>query len=216
MTSKAPLAAVLALFCFGTTTAAQDWPNRPITLVVPFAAGGGIDTTARVQALALSEVLGQSVIVENIGAAGGTVGSARVAKSPPDGYTFLIGNSGTHAYSQSLYKKRPYDAAADFEPISLVSKSPRILIVRKDLPASNLQEFIAYAKANQAKMQYGSAGVGSERICRAHCSISHWGWISCTCPTVARGTRCRICSEAASTTCATRSRPALSRPGAGR
>lgn len=161
MTSKAPLAAVLALFSFGTTAAAQDWPNRPITLVVPFAAGGGIDTTARVQALALSEVLGQSVIVENIGAAGGTVGSARVAKSPPDGYTFLIGNSGTHAYSQSLYKKRPYDAAADFEPISLVSESPRILIVRKDLPASNLQEFIAYAKANQAKMQYGSAGVGS-------------------------------------------------------
>ena len=82
MTPKAPLAAVLALFCFGTTTAAQDWPNRPITLIVPFAAGGGIDTTARVQALALSEVLGQSVIVENIGAAGGTVGSARVAKSP--------------------------------------------------------------------------------------------------------------------------------------
>lgn len=161
MTSKATLAAVLALVCFGTAAAAQDWPNRPITLVVPFAAGGGIDTTARVQALALSEVLGQSVIVENIGAAGGTVGSARVAKSPPDGYTFLIGNSGTHAYSQSLYKKRPYDAAADFEPISLVSESPRILIVRKDLPANNLQEFIAYAKANQAKMQYGSAGVGS-------------------------------------------------------
>ena len=161
MTSKALLAAVLALFCSGTTAAAQDWPNRPITLVVPFAAGGGIDTTARVQALALSEVLGQSVIVENIGAAGGTVGSARVAKSPPDGYTFLIGNSGTHAYSQWLYKKQPYDAVADFEPISLVSESPRILIVRKDLPASNLQEFIAYAKANQAKMQYGSAGVGS-------------------------------------------------------
>jgi tripartite-type tricarboxylate transporter receptor subunit TctC len=161
MTSKAILGAVLALFCFGTTAAAQDWPNRPITLVVPFAAGGGIDTTARVQALALSEVLGQSVIVENIGAAGGTVGSARVAKSPPDGYTFLIGNSGTHAYSQWLYKKQPYDAAADFEPISLVSESPRILIVRKDLPANNLQEFIAYAKANQAKMQYGSAGVGS-------------------------------------------------------
>ena len=161
MTLRVPLAAVLALFCFGTTAAAQDWPNRPITLIVPFAAGGGIDTTARVQALALSEVLGQSVIVENIGAAGGTVGSSRVAKSPPDGYTFLIGNSGTHAYSQSLYKKRPYDAAADFEPISLVSESPRILIVRKDLPVSNLQDFIAYAKANQGKMQYGSAGVGS-------------------------------------------------------
>lgn len=158
---KVPLAALFVLFWFAAPTAAQDWPNRPLTLVVPFAAGGGIDTTARVQALVLSEVLGQPVTVENIGAAGGTVGSARVAKSAPDGYTFLIGNSGTHAYSQSLYKKRPYDAAADFEPIALVSESPRILIVRKDLPVSNLQNFIAYAKANQAKMQYGSAGVGS-------------------------------------------------------
>jgi tripartite-type tricarboxylate transporter receptor subunit TctC len=161
MMSKGRLVALLALVCFGTTAAAQSWPDRPLTLVVPFAAGGGIDATARVQALALSEVLGQSVIVENIGAAGGTVGSARVAKSAPDGYTFLIGNSGTHAYSQSLYKKRPYDAAADFEPIALVSESPRILIVRKDLPVGNLQDFVAYTKANQGKMQYGSAGVGS-------------------------------------------------------
>jgi tripartite-type tricarboxylate transporter receptor subunit TctC len=152
--------AVFALAALTASAAAQDWPNRAITLVVPFAAGGGIDTSARVQALALTEILGQAV-VENIGAAGGTIGSARVAKAAPDGYTLLIGNSGTHAYSQSLYAKRPYDAAADFEPIGLVSESPRILIARKDFPANNLQEFIAYAKANQAKMQYGSAGVGS-------------------------------------------------------
>jgi tripartite-type tricarboxylate transporter receptor subunit TctC len=152
--------AVFALAALTASAAAQDWPNRAITLVVPFAAGGGIDTSARVQALALTEILGQAV-VENIGAAGGTIGSARVAKAAPDGYTLLIGNSGTHAYSQSLYAKRPYDAAADFEPIGLVSESPRILIARKDLPANNLQEFIAYAKAHQAKMQYGSAGVGS-------------------------------------------------------
>ena len=161
MVLKALLAIGFALLSFAGTAAAQDWPNRAITLVVPFAAGGGIDTSARVQALALSEILGQAVVVENIGAAGGTVGSARVAKAAPDGYTLLIGNSGTHAYSQSLYSKRPYDAAADFEPIGLVSESPRILIARKDLPANNLQEFIAYAKANQSKMQYGSAGVGS-------------------------------------------------------
>jgi len=161
MVLKALVAIGFALLSLAGTAAAQDWPNRAITLVVPFAAGGGIDTSARVQALALSEILGQAVVVENIGAAGGTVGSARVAKAAPDGYTLLIGNSGTHAYSQSLYSKRPYDAAADFEPIGLVSESPRILIARKDLPVSNLQEFIAYAKANQAKMQYGSAGVGS-------------------------------------------------------
>ena len=108
-----------------------------------------------------SEILGQTIIVENIGAAGGTVGSARVAKAAPDGYTLLIGNTGTHAYSQSLYKKLPYDAAKDFEPVGLVTESPRILVARKDLPVNNLQEFIAYAKANQGKMQYGSAGVGS-------------------------------------------------------
>jgi tripartite-type tricarboxylate transporter receptor subunit TctC len=158
--SRALLAAAFAV-AFTGTAMGQDWPSRAITLVVPFSAGGGIDTSARVQALALSEVLGQAVVVENIGAAGGTVGSARVSKAAPDGYTFLIGNSGTHAYSQSLYKKQPYDAVADFEPIGLVSESPRILIARKDLPVSNLQEFIAFAKANQAKMQYGSAGVGS-------------------------------------------------------
>ena len=155
------LAALIAIASCTQAGVAQEWPNRPLTLVVPFAAGGGTDATARVQALALSEVLGQSVIVENIGAAGGTVGSARVAKSATDGYTFLIGNTGTHAYSQWLYKKPPYDAAADFQPIGLVSESPRILVARKDLPVDNLQGFIDYAKANQAKMQFGSAGVGS-------------------------------------------------------
>jgi tripartite-type tricarboxylate transporter receptor subunit TctC len=105
--------------------------------------------------------LGQTAVVENVGAAGGTVGSARVAKAAPDGYTLLIGNTGTHAYSHALYKKLPYDAAKDFEPIGLVTESPRILLARTDLPVNNLQEFIAYAKANQGKMQYGSAGVGS-------------------------------------------------------
>ncbi len=155
------LAALMVIAACAQAGAAQEWPNRPLTLVVPFAAGGGIDATARVQALALSEVLGQSVIVENIGAAGGTVGSARVAKSATDGYTFLIGNTGTHAYSQWLYKKSPYDAAADFQPIGLVSESPRILVARKDLPVDDLKGFIAYAKANQGKMQFGSAGVGS-------------------------------------------------------
>jgi tripartite-type tricarboxylate transporter receptor subunit TctC len=153
--------AATALIALSSTVFAQEWPNRPITLIVPFAPGGGIDASARLQALALGELLGQTIVVENIGAAAGTIGSARVAKAPPDGYLFLIGNSGTHAYSQSLYKNRPYNSAEDFAPIGLVSESPRILIARKDLPVNNLQEFIAYAKANQGKMQYGSAGVGS-------------------------------------------------------
>jgi tripartite-type tricarboxylate transporter receptor subunit TctC len=150
------LAAVLA-----APAAAQTWPSRPITLIVPFAAGGGVDTSARIQAAKLAELLGQPIIAENVGAAAGMVGSARVAKGEPDGYLFLIGNTGTHAYSQSVNKVPLYNAATDFAPVGLVSESPRILDVRRDLPVSSLQEFVAYAKANHAKMQFGSAGVGA-------------------------------------------------------
>jgi len=158
-TSKLALAA--AMMALSTGAFAQDWPNRPITLMVPFAAGGGIDASARLQALAIGEVLGQTIVVENVGAAAGTIGSGRVAKAAPDGYTMLIGNSGTHSYSQSLYKRKPYDSLADFEPIAMVTESPRLLVARKGLPVNNLQELVAYMKANQAKMQYSSAGVGS-------------------------------------------------------
>jgi tripartite-type tricarboxylate transporter receptor subunit TctC len=154
-------AAAAALIALAGTTGAQSWPTRPITLVVPFAAGGGIDVSVRIQAQHMSELLGQSIVIDNVGAAAGTIGSQRVAKAAPDGYTLLIGNSGTHAYSQSLYKRPPYNAATDFSPVGLVSDSPRILLARKDLPVSNLQEFISYARANQGSMQFGSAGVGS-------------------------------------------------------
>ncbi len=109
----------------------------------------------------MSELLGQSIVIENVGAAAGMVGGQRVAKAPPDGYTFQIGNTGTHAYNQTLYKKPLYNAATDFQPVGLMTESPRALIARKDLPASNLREFIAYLKANQGKVQFGSAGVGS-------------------------------------------------------
>ena len=160
------LRTVLAAALIGTgalsgTAIAEDWPTRPITLVVPFAAGGGIDVSARLQALKMGELLGQTIVVENVGGAAGMTGAVRVAKAPPDGYTFLIGNTGTQVYSQSLYKKPLFDAITDFTPVGLVSESPRILLARKDLPVNNLQELIAYAKANQSKMQFGSAGVGS-------------------------------------------------------
>jgi putative tricarboxylic transport membrane protein len=151
----------IAVLALTASAAAQDWPTRPITLVVPFAAGGGVDVSARIQAQRMSELLGQSIIVENVGAAAGMVGGQRVAKAPPDGYTVLIGNSGTHAYNQSLYKKPLYNAATDFQPVGLVSESPRIIIARKDLPANNLQELIAYLKAGTSTAQFGSAGVGS-------------------------------------------------------
>jgi len=149
------------LVAFAAAAHAEEWPTRPITLVVPFAAGGGVDVSARLQAQHMSELLGQTIVIENVGAAAGTTGSLRVAKAAPDGYTMLIGNSGTHAFSQSLSKKPPYNSLTDFEPVGVVSDSPRILIARKDLPANNLQEFIAYVKANQSKVQFGSAGVGA-------------------------------------------------------
>jgi len=155
------IACALAGALFATAASAQDWPTRPMMLVVPFAAGGGVDVSARIQAQKMGELLGQSIIVDNMGGAAGMTGAAHVAKSTPDGYTMLIGNSGTQAYSQALNKTPLYNAATDFAPVGLVTESPRILIVRKDLPADNLQQFIAYVKANQAKMQFGSAGVGS-------------------------------------------------------
>jgi len=161
-TKPTVLLATLALLIAPiTAAAAQDWPSRPLTLIVPFAAGGGVDVSARIQAQHMSELLGRSIIIENVAAAAGMTGGQRVAKSAPDGYTFLIGNTGTHAYNQALYKKPLYNAVNDFEPVGLMTESPRILIARKDLPASTLAEFISYVKANERSIQFGSAGVGA-------------------------------------------------------
>ena len=140
---------------------AQDWPARAVNLVVPYAAGGPVDTIARILAAQLSENLGQQVVVENAGGAGGMTGAARVAKAAPDGYTVLLSGSAVLAINQTLYKRPLYNAVTDFEHVALFADSARVLIVRKDLPANTLPEFVAYAKANQAKMQYGSAGAGS-------------------------------------------------------
>jgi tripartite-type tricarboxylate transporter receptor subunit TctC len=146
---------------FAHSVHAQDWPTRPVTLVVPFAAGGPIDVIARIISPRLGELLGQQVVVENIGGAGGMVGASRVAKAAPDGYTFLFGNQATHTYSQFLYKKPLYDAVGEFTPVGLVVGNTKVLVIRKELPITTLAEFITYAKANHSKMQYGSAGGGS-------------------------------------------------------
>lgn len=158
------LLALIALLVGSAPTRAQDpqsWPSRPLTMVIPFAAGGPTDVLGRVLAQRLGELLGQQVIVENIAGAGGTTGAARVAKAAPDGYQVVLGNIATHAYSQTLYKKPLYDAAADFAPVGLVAGGPWVLVTRKGLPVATLSELVAYAKANQRSMQYGSAGVGS-------------------------------------------------------
>ena len=141
--------------------AAQDWPTRPVTMVVTFAAGGANDLVARILAPRMSEILGQQVIIENVAGAGGMTGAVRVAKAPPDGYQFMIGGPGQFAYNQTLYKRPLYNSTTDFTPIGLAVEGPFVLITRKDLPASHLQDFISYAKENQRKMQFGSGGAGS-------------------------------------------------------
>lgn len=155
------MTALAAVVGTATAVSAQDWPTRPVTLVVPFAAGGPIDVVARVLAPRLTELLGQQVIVENVGGAGGTTGANRVAKAAADGSVFLFGNQATHTFSQLMYKRPHYNAVADFEPVSLLLSNIKVLVTRKDLPANNLKEFIAHTKANHAKMQFGSAGAGS-------------------------------------------------------
>jgi tripartite-type tricarboxylate transporter receptor subunit TctC len=153
--------AAAALLTAAAPAAAQDWPTRPVTMIVPFAPGGGGDLIGRILAPRLSELLGRTVIVENIGGAGGMNGAARVANAAPDGYQFVLGNIGTHAQNQTLYKNPLYNAAIDFAPVALIADVPTLLVARKDLPADNLPEFIAYAKAHLETMQYGSAGAGS-------------------------------------------------------
>jgi tripartite-type tricarboxylate transporter receptor subunit TctC len=140
--------------------AAQTWPERPVTMVVPFAAGGGTDLLGRIVAKRLAEVLGQQVVVENVGGAGGMLGSARVVKSAPDGYTMVIGTTAD-AINQTLYKAPLYNFSTDLVPAGLMGNQPTVLLGRKDLPANTLQEFTAYVKADPASVKVGSAGVGS-------------------------------------------------------
>ena len=158
---KKTVCAFTMLLALLLPAAAQDFPTRQMTMVIPFAAGGPTDLLGRVIAQRLGEILGQTVIVENIGGAGGMAGSKKVADAAPDGYTFVLGTVGTHAQGQTLYAHPLYNAVTDFTPVGLIADVPIVLIARKDLPANNLKEFVAYAKENQAKMQFGSAGAGS-------------------------------------------------------
>jgi tripartite-type tricarboxylate transporter receptor subunit TctC len=141
--------------------AAQDYPNRPITLVVPFPPGGSTTIVARIVADKMSEALGQSIVIDNRGGAGGTIGSRAVSKSEPDGYTILLGYSGTLAIGPSLYGNVGYDPRKDFEPIGRIGTAPNTLVVHPSFPVHSVAELIAYAKANPGKVNYGSAGIGT-------------------------------------------------------
>ena len=141
--------------------AAQDYPNRPITLVVPFPPGGSTTIVARTVSDKMSEVLGQSIVIDNRGGAGGTVGSRAVSKSAPDGYTILLGYTGTLAIGPTLYGNVGYDPRKDFEAIGRIGTAPNTLVVHPSLPVHSVAELIAYGKANPGKLNYGSAGIGT-------------------------------------------------------
>ena len=154
-------AALAMLLALTGTASAETFPSRTLTMVIPFAAGGPTDVLGRIMAQAMGDILGQTVIVENIGGAGGMTGGKKVADARPDGYTLLLGTVGTQAQGQTLYKHPLYNAVTDFTPVALIAEVPIVLIARPDFPADNLKDFVAYAKANASKMTFGSAGAGS-------------------------------------------------------
>jgi tripartite-type tricarboxylate transporter receptor subunit TctC len=156
----AALAAV-AFLALASSVKAEDWPIRSLTMINPFAAGGPNDVPARLFAQRMGELLGQPIVLENVGGAGGMSGADRVAKAAPDGYTFLLGTVGTQAQNQTLFKKPAYNSVTDFAPVALMLEAPLVLVARKDLPVKDMKEFVAYAKANKDKMQFASAGTGS-------------------------------------------------------
>jgi len=151
--------ALAAFAALASPAGAQDWPTRPITLVVPYAAGGPVDTIARIIGARLSEILGQQIVIENVGGAGGMTGTVRVAKAAPDGYTLLFA-SASHSFSPTVYPKLPY-SQDDFAPIAIVNITPLMLTINPAVPAKDLKSFIALLKANPGKYTYASSGVGT-------------------------------------------------------
>jgi tripartite-type tricarboxylate transporter receptor subunit TctC len=154
-------AAVLLMVAGFNGAGAEDYPARTVTMIVPFAAGGPADVTGRIVADIFTRHLGQKFVVENAVGAGGTIGTLRAARAAPDGYTILSGHMGTNALAPAFYPNLGYDPQKDFEPIGLSAEYPEMLVVRKDFPANNLKEFVAYAKANESKLNVGHAGLGS-------------------------------------------------------
>ena len=143
------------------SSAAQTYPSRPITIIVPFAAGGTLDITARIVGAHMSRTLGQQVVVENIVGAGGTIGSTRAMHASPDGYTIELGHMGTHAFAAALYPNLAYKPDTDFQPIGTVSMNPMLIVARNDFPPKDLREFISFVKANENRLNVSHAGVGS-------------------------------------------------------
>jgi tripartite-type tricarboxylate transporter receptor subunit TctC len=160
---KTLIAATLAAFAIATTGAQAQtkYPERPVTMIVPFAAGGPTDVIARIVGEHMSRTLGQQIVIENVAGAGGTTGITRAAQSAPDGYTIMMGHMGTHGAAPALYPNLKYDPTKDFAPIGLAAGTPILIVAKKDFPAKDLKEFVAYLKANGEKVNEAHAGVGS-------------------------------------------------------
>ena len=155
------LLAIAAAFVAIAPAAAQDYPNKPVTVIVPFAAGGPTDVAARIYGEFFSRTLGQQFVIENVAGAGGTTGALRASRATPDGYTIFVHNVAPHVAGPALYPSAQYDPVKNFEPIGTLAFAAHYIVVKKDLPAKDLKEFIAFAKANPGKLNYGSAGAGS-------------------------------------------------------
>jgi tripartite-type tricarboxylate transporter receptor subunit TctC len=153
--------AILAAIGAPLTASAQSYPSKSITVVVPFPAGGPSDVVARIVTDSMSKTLGQSMVIENVGGAGGTLGSGRVASAEPDGYTLLAGSMGSHVAAPVLTPNLKYDAAKDFVAVGITAHAPAAIVAKKDIPASNLKEFVAYLKANGDKVKQAHGGIGS-------------------------------------------------------
>jgi tripartite-type tricarboxylate transporter receptor subunit TctC len=156
-----PIALMLGLAAWSAAASAETYPSHPVTVIVPFPAGGPSDVVARIVADGMSKRLGQAIIIENVGGAGGTIGTARVAAAEPDGYTLLGASMGSHVAAPAFYQNLKYDSARDFQPVGLTAHAPAAVVARKDFPAASLREFIAYLKQNGDKVKQAHGGVGS-------------------------------------------------------
>lgn len=183
-------AGVAALPAVSRIARAQAYPSRPITIIVPFAAGGGTDIVARSLAEQMRESLGQPTIIENIAGAAGSLGVGRAVRSPPDGYTIIVGTVTTHVLIGALYSL-PYDLVNDFEPVAQIAAEPLLIVGRKSLPANNLAELIAWLKANPNRASVGIAGVGANGHVTVYPSKGRQARVSNSCPTAATPPRCK-------------------------
>ena len=163
------IALFLSVFLLAFAAGAQEFPTRPVTIIVPFSAGGPTDTIARIMAQRMTKALGQNVLVENTTGAGGTIGVGRVARAAPDGYTLGIGHIGTHVVNGAIYEL-PYDLQKDFEPVAMIASNPQIIVSKLAVPARDLKELIAWVKANQDKVSLATGGAGTP----AHVSATYF------------------------------------------